>query len=155
MLGIENSGLLGFIPGIQGMEWIILIVVAVVFLFGAKKLPELAKSFGRATGEFQKGKQEVDKEIQGMKDVVNPIGSGIKKIQQPVTATPTPTPIPATAPATGPTETATPQPSEPTHAEAGESETGKLLRVAKELGITTEGKTETELREEIAKAMMR
>ena len=42
-----------FIPG--GSEWIIVIVAAGVLLFGAKKIPELAKTFGKAKGEYKKG----------------------------------------------------------------------------------------------------
>jgi len=39
-------------PGI----WQILIVVVIVaVLFGAKKIPELARSIGKAKGEFKKG----------------------------------------------------------------------------------------------------
>lgn len=34
---------------------IILIVLALVLLFGAKKLPELARGLGRSTVEFRKG----------------------------------------------------------------------------------------------------
>lgn len=37
-----------------GPEWIIVAVV-LVLLFGAKKLPELARSVGRSTSEFKKG----------------------------------------------------------------------------------------------------
>jgi sec-independent protein translocase protein TatA len=36
-------------------EWIIVAIVAVVMLFGATKLPEIARNFGRAQGEFKKG----------------------------------------------------------------------------------------------------
>ena len=39
-------------------EWIIVAVIAVVVLFGAKKLPEMARSVGRAQGEFKKGLKE-------------------------------------------------------------------------------------------------
>lgn len=49
--------------GIRGEEWIILIVIVVVLLFGAKKIPELARSVGRARGEFEKGKVETEEEI--------------------------------------------------------------------------------------------
>jgi len=49
--------------GVQGQEWIILIIVVVVLLFGAKKIPELARSVGRARGEFEKGKVETEEEI--------------------------------------------------------------------------------------------
>ena len=39
--------------------WQVLIVVAIiVFLFGAKKIPEFARSFGKAKGEFKKGLKE-------------------------------------------------------------------------------------------------
>jgi sec-independent protein translocase protein TatA len=37
-------------------EIIILVVVIGVLIFGAKKIPELAKTFGKAKGEFEKGK---------------------------------------------------------------------------------------------------
>jgi sec-independent protein translocase protein TatA len=42
----------------MGPEWIIVGIVAVVVLFGAKKLPEMARSVGRAQGEFKKGLKE-------------------------------------------------------------------------------------------------
>jgi sec-independent protein translocase protein TatA len=40
-----------------GPEWIVVLVV-LVLLFGAKKLPELARSVGRSTSEFKKGLSE-------------------------------------------------------------------------------------------------
>ena len=43
---------------LNGMEWIIIILVIVVIFFGAKKIPELARSMGRATSEFQKARIE-------------------------------------------------------------------------------------------------
>ena len=49
MLGLANF--------IAGQEWIFIIVIAVVLIFGAKKIPELAKTFGKAKGEFEKGKR--------------------------------------------------------------------------------------------------
>ena len=42
----------------MGPEWIIVGIIAVVVLFGAKKLPEMARSVGRAQGEFKKGLKE-------------------------------------------------------------------------------------------------
>ncbi len=55
------------IGGLRGQEWIIIAVIVVVLFFGARKLPDLARSFGRATGEYEKGKVEVKKEIDEMK----------------------------------------------------------------------------------------
>ena len=59
------AGLAGFIAG---QEWIILVIVVVVLIFGAKKIPELAKTMGRAKGEFEKGKIEGEKELNDYKD---------------------------------------------------------------------------------------
>jgi len=46
-------------PG--GTEWIIIGAV-VVLLFGARKLPELARSLGRSSREFKKGLSEGEAE---------------------------------------------------------------------------------------------
>lgn len=53
-------------PG--GPELLIIIVLAVVFIFGAKKIPELAKTLGKAKGEFEKGKLEGEKELNDFKN---------------------------------------------------------------------------------------
>jgi len=36
----------------------------VVLLFGAKKIPELARSSGEALGEFKRGRQELEEELE-------------------------------------------------------------------------------------------
>jgi sec-independent protein translocase protein TatA len=45
------------------MEWIIVIIVVVLLLFGAKKIPELARGLGKARAEFTRGQVMVEKEI--------------------------------------------------------------------------------------------
>lgn len=50
------------IPG--GFEWIFIIVIIVVLFFGVKKIPELAKSFGKATAEFEKAKLEAKRDLE-------------------------------------------------------------------------------------------
>jgi sec-independent protein translocase protein TatA len=52
--------------GLPGGPEMLLIVAVVVLLFGASKLPKLARSMGSATGEFKKGRQEVEEELQEM-----------------------------------------------------------------------------------------
>jgi len=53
---------------VEGIEWIVLlVVVAVLFLFGPKKIPEFARGLGRALGEFKRGKVEVEQEIERMR----------------------------------------------------------------------------------------
>jgi sec-independent protein translocase protein TatA len=47
-----------------GLEPVMILVVVVVFLlFGSKKIPDLARSFGKARGEFKKGQEETDAEL--------------------------------------------------------------------------------------------
>ena len=55
-----NSIFLIGMPG--GMEWII-IAVAVLILFGAKKIPEFAKGLGRGIREFKDAVKDVKKEV--------------------------------------------------------------------------------------------
>ena len=44
--------------------WQVLIFIAIIaILFGAKKIPELARSIGKAKGEFKKGLVEGEKEM--------------------------------------------------------------------------------------------
>lgn len=46
----------------QGPEWIIIFVV-VLLLFGAKKIPELARGLGKSMGEFKKAREDFEREI--------------------------------------------------------------------------------------------
>ena len=45
-----------------GPEMLIVLAI-VILLFGAKKLPELAKGLGKAKSEFQKASNEAEKEF--------------------------------------------------------------------------------------------
>jgi sec-independent protein translocase protein TatA len=90
----------------QGLEWIILLIAIVaVFAFGGKKLPELARSLGRAKGEFERGKMEIERELREER------------------------------------------------AKEGKKEEKDITKAAKNLGIYTEGKTEEQLKKEIADAV--
>jgi len=93
-----------------GTQEIILIVLVVIILFGATKIPELARSLGRATGEFKKAKQEAELEL---KDVEK----SIKENKSP------------------------------------EEKSSKIKQMAQDLGISTEGKNDDQLLDEIKKKM--
>lgn len=47
---------------------IIALVVIGALIFGAKKIPGLARTLGKAKGEFEKGKLEGDKELKEFKE---------------------------------------------------------------------------------------
>lgn len=53
---------------VNGAEWIIIIAIIAVIIFGAKKIPELARSFGRASTEYEKAKLEANKELQKIRN---------------------------------------------------------------------------------------
>jgi TatA/E family protein of Tat protein translocase len=53
---------LAFIGPIGGPEMIMIFVV-ILLLFGAKKLPELARGVGKSMGEFKKAREEFEREI--------------------------------------------------------------------------------------------
>ena len=93
-----------------GMTEILIIVVAIVILFGATKIPELARSLGKATGEFRKGKQEVELEL---KDIEKSVKEG--------------KPAP--------------------------DKSSRIRALAKDMGISVEGKSDEQLLEEIQKKM--
>lgn len=61
--------LFGPVPG--GMEMVVILLIAVL-LFGANKIPKLARSTGQAMGEFQKGRQEVEEELKEMEETMDP-----------------------------------------------------------------------------------
>lgn len=60
-----------FIGNLGGGEWI-LILLALVFLFGGKKIPELMRGIGQGVREFNDAKKNVKDQIEeGMKSKDN------------------------------------------------------------------------------------
>ena len=43
--------------GLRGQEWLIILLI-VLLIFGARKLPDLARSLGASAKEFRKGIEE-------------------------------------------------------------------------------------------------
>jgi len=91
-----------------GTPEIILIGIVVILLFGASKIPELARSLGKATGEFKKGKSDLEAEL-------TDIGKPVKAVK--------------------------PQ----------ENASSKIRKMAQDIGIATEGKSDEQLLDEIQK----
>lgn len=53
-----------------GLTEIALILVVVLFLFGGKRIPELAKALGKAQYEYKKAKEMLQNEAKDLKDSV-------------------------------------------------------------------------------------
>lgn len=56
--------------GLGITEIVIILLAAGILLFGSKKIIELARSMGRFSGEFKKGKKEIEAELRGGEDEV-------------------------------------------------------------------------------------
>lgn len=54
-----------FVPG--GPELLLILALAIL-LFGASKVPKLARSMGESMGEFKKGKEKTEQELEEMRD---------------------------------------------------------------------------------------
>jgi sec-independent protein translocase protein TatA len=73
MLSLTALMLLLSMPG--GTEWI-LIIVAILILFGGRKIPEFMRGIGRGIREFNDAKSNVKKEIEeGMNEKENKTSS--------------------------------------------------------------------------------
>lgn len=57
-----------FIGGI-GMQEVLLIVLVVLLFFGGKKIPELMKGIGKGVRSFKERMNNVEKEIDEIKDI--------------------------------------------------------------------------------------
>ena len=51
-----------------GWTEILLILFVIVLIFGSKRIPEIARALGRASYEFKKAKDEVEKETKDLVD---------------------------------------------------------------------------------------
>lgn len=98
------------IPGGFGPNELIMILIVVFLLFGATKIPQLARSVGKGMGEFKKAQKQSEMEL---KEFEEEIKEGKHK----------------------------------------GSRTESIEKMASDLGIDTEDKTEEELLEEINKVM--
>ena len=61
-MNIAHFTNLAFIGNLAGGDTLIILLIVLV-LFGAKKIPELAKGLGQAVREFNKAKDEFEREV--------------------------------------------------------------------------------------------
>ncbi len=53
-----------------GITEILLILVVVILLFGGKRIPEIARALGRASYEYKKAKNVIQKEAEELKNEI-------------------------------------------------------------------------------------
>lgn len=59
---IAMNTALAFLPNFGGPEMIVIFVI-ILLLFGAKKIPELARGLGKSMGEFKRAREDFEREI--------------------------------------------------------------------------------------------
>ena len=53
-----------------GITEILLIFVVIILLFGGKRIPEIARALGRASYEYKKAKNVIQKETEELKNAI-------------------------------------------------------------------------------------
>ena len=61
------TALVPLFPGIPGGPELMIVLLIVVLLFGANKVPKLARASGQAMGEFKRGRDDLEAEIRSSK----------------------------------------------------------------------------------------
>ncbi len=125
---------------------VLAVIVIVLFVFGPNKIPEIARSIGKARKEFESASkefQQITKEIQNPTAILDRFTGGADQggqAAQPPPVAPTAGTLAQTAPT--PVQAA-PAPSQP--------KTGDqiLIETAEKVGIVTTGKTREQIAEEI------
>ena len=67
---------------ILGSEWIIIVFVALIALLGTNKFPDVAKKLGRAVGEYNKTKEELQNHLAGITNTNLNITSPVQNERQ-------------------------------------------------------------------------
>ena len=55
-------------PGLPGGPELLIVLLVLVLLFGANKIPKLARSTGQAMGELKRGREELEEELSEVED---------------------------------------------------------------------------------------
>jgi sec-independent protein translocase protein TatA len=81
----------GLIMNIAGSEWIIIILLGLILLFGTKKLPQLSRTVGKTIGEYEKAKELFRREMEEAAEktraadkfpaIVGPVATERKKLE--------------------------------------------------------------------------
>ena len=77
--------MLEYALNIIGTEWIIIIFIGLILLFGTNRFPDVAKKIGRLVGEYSNAKNEIENEMKGATNenlqVSGPVKDERKKLE--------------------------------------------------------------------------
>lgn len=68
--------------GLGMPEVVIILVVFAVFMFGSSRVNEFARTLGRFTGEFKKGKLEIERELEETDRSIAELKSTIREMKE-------------------------------------------------------------------------
>ncbi len=152
-----------FSLNIGGSEWVVIILLGLFLLFGAKKLPQVSKSLGRVIGEYNRAKNTIQDEItnatkpfttQSKFDTTTPRLPTRQETKTPAGETKTEAAPDTTVKAeTAATSTASTTTTDSTMTSPVVSEREKLEVIARTLDIEPRGKSTDELKQLIASKM--
>lgn len=73
-----------------GLTELLIIMVVILLLFGAKRIPEVAGSMGKGIREFKKGMNEIGNDVNGNNTAYPPPRLTSDELQRPTQGAPTP-----------------------------------------------------------------
>ena len=77
--------MLEYVLNIIGTEWIIIIFIGLILLFGTNRFPDVAKKIGRLVGEYSNAKNQIENEMKGATNenlqVSGPVKDERKKLE--------------------------------------------------------------------------
>ena len=77
--------MLEYTLNIIGSEWIIIIIIALILLFGSNRFPDVAKKIGKIVGEYSNAKNQIENEMKGATNqnlqVSGPVKDERKKLE--------------------------------------------------------------------------
>ena len=133
----------------------VLIVGAIILLFGSNKIPELARSLGAAKKEFDEARKGFVGALNS--EINNPGTPGLTPPSQPPGLrnprsinSPALSPQVSALPGSNPTDQKDDEPSQQRNLSASQEEDDPLLVAARNEGIDTRGKTRSQIASELA-----
>ena len=77
--------MLEYALNIIGTEWIIIIFIGLILLFGTNRFPDVAKKIGKLVGEYSNAKNQIENEMKGATNqnlqVSGPVKDERKKLE--------------------------------------------------------------------------